>query len=184
MGGVFPECGKDGGVNHPPPVAWRNRGFATAAGVLLGAATPSIAEGRRAVNAGGNAMNIIDALKRLERAGAENSRTTDKLREAAVAVAEKVENLAKGMDIFDLPRGYCVEQRQGSTYLMSDETDMEDYCPQRFALYPGSLAKPPREIVLRFAADVAGGWLDEVAEMLETRAAENTEAADQLEAAK
>ena len=122
-------------------------------------------------------MNVIDSLKRLERAGAENSRTTEKLRDAAAKVAEKVENLTKGLDVAFLPRGYRIENHRGSDYLMSPEIDMEDYCPQRFALYPGSsMQEPTRAAILRFAEDIEGGWLDEVAELLESRAVENDEA--------
>ena len=54
-------------------------------------------------------MSIIDSLKRLERAGSETSRVTEKLREAAKDVAERI-IAAVPEDLWgtSLPRGYWI----------------------------------------------------------------------------
>ena len=130
---------------------------------------------------------IIDSLKRLERAGAENSRMTQKLREAAKELASVVEDMAVAGDFVnaDLPRGYVVEGGN-QVYLMSRAQGEDDYAgyPIRYAFYCGDRReRPTRAAVLQFAADVAEGWLDELAEFVEKRLAESVKAEGTLTAA-
>ena len=130
--------------------------------------------------------DVVNALKRLERAGSEHSRTTDKLREAAAEVAKFIEgNVPVGME---LPRGYIVLRDDGSSYLMTPEVEevSGQYCyPCQYALYPGgSKPFPTRAALHEFAKDIADGWLDEVAEMLERVAEEDSASTQTLEAAK
>lgn len=129
-------------------------------------------------------MSVIDSLKRLERAGSESSRATEKLRLAARDVAEAIEAISMDFLGVVLPRGYVVEMREGSVYLMSREQDDNDYCPTRYAFYSYSRTPPTRTAILEFASDIADGWLDELATFLEARQAESIKAAEILEAAK
>jgi hypothetical protein len=131
---------------------------------------------------------IIDSLKRLERAGSENSRATQKLREAAMDLAATIEQMAVQGDFVNvpLPRDYIVEGGN-QTYLMSRSQGVDDYAgyPIRYAFYCGERReRPTRAAILEFSADIASGWLDELAEFIESRQAQSDAAAEVLEAAK
>lgn len=137
--------------------------------------------------------NVIDALKRLERAGDENSRSTEKLIAAAITLADAIES--KCPAYVELPRGYEVVRlgTQDSGYsrylakmctphhevgnavfgVASNETDGYDY-----------FAPASRIDALTLAKDIAEGWLVELAEFLEARAKENEAAARKIESAK
>jgi hypothetical protein len=131
--------------------------------------------------------NVINALKRLERAGAEDSRTTEKLRESARSLASEIEGMVPhGVK---LPRGYRVISRTchgGASYdfLVKDyHTETEEYIDSgsNFDYYLNgdfdvTIPGQTRKGVLQFAADIATGWLDEVAAFLEERAKKATEA--------
>jgi hypothetical protein len=146
-------------------------------------------------------MAIIDSLKRLERAGSESSRVTAKLHEAAEQVANLICDQAPvGVE---LPRGYCVvDQRSNigsSTFLTRRERAEDDeygdgdgfvtifvngtggylhgdfHCPIPRQTRDGSLA---------FAADIAGGLLDEIAAFIEARNAEAERAVAALDDAR
>ena len=114
-------------------------------------------------------MNVIDALKRLERAGSENSRATAKLMEAAGAVSAVV--VAMVPSGIDLPQRYMV--RAGA---LASWAPWED----------GGMVRVDRDRdrALAFARDIAEGWLGELAEWLEARVAEAAAATAILEAAK
>jgi hypothetical protein len=129
-------------------------------------------------------MSIIDSLKRLERAGSENSRATEKLRSAASDVAAAIEAISHDFRDVPLPRGYVVETYQGAPYLMSREQNDDDYYSVRYAFFGRRGEDPTRAAILEFAADIADGWLDELAEFLESRQVESNKAAEILEAAK
>ena len=116
--------------------------------------------------------SVINALKRLERAGSEHSKTTQKLIEAAGGLAEHIGTTLAGTqggsDI--LPRGYIIQagslarrEAWGVYYLGHDQAT--------------------RESALHFAHDIATGWLDELAEWVEAQGKENTEAAAKLDRA-
>jgi len=123
---------------------------------------------------------IIDSVKRLERSGAENSRATQKLRDAAEKLAKHCEDLIDDtMCGVSLPRGYVVEGRDGSRYLMSRRVRADDYDGGDFrSAYYEAGVTTPREDLLILAADVAEGWLDELATFFDQRGAESTSAAD------
>tara|TARA_Y100000310_G_scaffold208417_1_gene209011 strand:+ start:347 stop:763 length:417 start_codon:yes stop_codon:yes gene_type:complete len=125
-------------------------------------------------------MKIVDALARLERAGQEHSRTTQKLRNAAVVLAAHVCTIVP--EGVGLPRGYRVARLRSNVdselFLeapwRSDE--WEESAPLLNATggyLHGDFSMPlpivTRDDVLRFAGDVAGGWLTELAEWLERR---------------
>jgi len=123
--------------------------------------------------------SVIDALKRLERAGSENSRATQKLRESATLVGNKISyemGLPRGIE---LPRGYTIlgvgEYNQPYLHqsVGAGEWDGE---PQFANVEEGA----SRDVLLRFAADIAEGWLDEVAAFLEERVRESDNAVQVL----
>ncbi len=121
--------------------------------------------------------NVIDALKRLERHGAEHSKTTQKLKEAAAALAEHVaSSLPRPVPprtCLALPRDYWLDAAglvwQGRPGL-----------PSSACLRGDSL---DRNTALQFARDIAEGWLDEVAEWLSARTQADEAAAAELERA-
>ena len=146
---------------------------------------------------------ILNALNRLQRAGSEASRCTAKLHEAAAAVAEEIcESVSKADAIGKmLPRKYIVHRQRsniGSTLFLywieretKDECDYEgrSHCINGESGYlhgdfKSEMTPKPRAGSLQFAKDVSEGLLDEIAEFLEKRAAENELAAQKLEAAK
>ena len=128
---------------------------------------------------------IISAVKRLERAGSENSRATQKLFEAAREVACFIE---KQVPIrVQLPRGYYVRQ-------ISSNVGVEKFLSTEYGrlidgidgYLHGDLHRwipgPDRATVLEFAKDIATGLLDEIADWLEARAAEAEQATEVLKA--
>jgi len=130
--------------------------------------------------------SIINALKRLERAGSENSRATQKLYDAAIEVACFIEkNVPAGVD---LPRGYKVKEVRsniGTALFLVKETDFEfeyidglgDYLHGDYnCLIPGQ----KRATILKFAEDVATGLLNEISEFLHARAKKSLEGAEKL----
>ncbi len=129
--------------------------------------------------------SIIDSLKRLERAGSEHSRATEKLHTAARDVARLVKELVPVGVI--LPRGYEVRRihsNVGSDLFLVAGGYWVDGCG---GYLHGDFRCPippqTREASLRFAEDIATGWLDELAEWLEQRAAEDEAATATLQAA-
>ena len=109
--------------------------------------------------------SVINAVKRLERAGSESSKATKKLVEAAGVLGDWVANL-KGVPGGGeaLPRGYWVEAI-GSSYKLCRPSRHYDKC-----IYGDKWTE--REEALWLAEDVARGWLDELAAWLEKRTAE------------
>jgi len=130
--------------------------------------------------------NIINALKRLERLGQENSRVTEKAREAANEIERKiVEILPKDVS---LPGGYeIVKIREYESWGLVhvegfeyDEGDSDFY--QDNELYSGNkIYDASREMILKFSADIANGLLDRFADFMEARKAEIEEKAKILE---
>lgn len=125
---------------------------------------------------------IINAVKRLERAGSENSRATKKLHDAVRIVADLICDRAPvGVD---LPRGYRVvriRSNVGSANFLEVDGGEDEFGEPTSDLVDGDggylhgdfhcpLPAQTRETSLQFAADVADGLLDEISEMLEQRA--------------
>jgi len=132
--------------------------------------------------------NIINAVKRLERAGSENSRATQKLYQAAGNVADLIETqVPVGVE---LPRGYYVREvcsNIGSCLFLCRETeDGRDYIDGIGRYLHGDfhcwIPGQNRAVVMQFAEDVADGLLDEIAQWLENRATRADQAAQVLEA--
>lgn len=126
----------------------------------------------------GKSGSIINALKRLERAGSEHSRTTAKLVTAANTLADHIigqliemERDATSDLVAVLPQGvrYCVGPRR--LCLGEDELG-ED-------IAVGS-ETTTRSSALNFAHIVASGWLEQMAGWLEQQNAANEKAAGAL----
>ena len=127
--------------------------------------------------------SVINALKRLERAGSEHSRTTQKLIEAADRLAEEIAPMlwdiglphrgVRGKDT-QLPRRYIIG---GDTRELAY---LRDYHDTRHYLGHG---KADRTTALHFAHDIATGWLGELAEWVEKQGEGNAEATAKLERA-
>jgi hypothetical protein len=142
--------------------------------------------------------SIINSLKRLERAGSENSRATEKLFEAAREVASLIEEIVptvavQGLDVSEersatLPRGYSVEVIFGNRYLVQGGFDW--ITSGNWVDGTGThndritIPKATRAGVLQFSADIAGGLLDEISAWLEARKGEAEKASEILENAK
>jgi len=118
--------------------------------------------------------SVINALKRLERAGAENSETTRKLIEATRVLSEAVAARIKS-DYMELPAFYrCRFHGEDTCWLESSEGTMG---------WSSLSANCDRDMALRFAGNIAQGWLNEVVQLLEKRKQEDQEATTSLEAA-
>jgi len=151
-------------------------------------------------------VSIIDDLKRLERAGGEFSRTSQKLREAVISVAEKILELTSELpDGTELPRGYIVDTRCGGPfgsricyrYLMRVDK-IPDMGYNEYDIVNGAREKAyyiaddivdgayipvvSRELCLQFSKDIATGLIGEIAEMLEKMNTETAAAVDGAEA--
>lgn len=136
-------------------------------------------------------MKAIDALKRLERAGSENSRATKKLLDACVVIAQQIEAACPvGVS---LPRGYEVVERHSNVgsalYLLTDRPDCGgEYVDGNGIYLHGDffcwIPQTTREVALVFAHDIADGLLDEITDFLEARARETEESAAVLENSK
>ena len=125
---------------------------------------------------------IINAVKRLERAGSENSKATQKLREAAVTVAEFIiQQVGRPYSI--LPRGYRIEEfkikGQEQLVLIAPATwhdgELESFLLFDEELHPTEsyhwddyiyCKRPSKYTLLRFSEDIAAGLLDEIADQI------------------
>jgi hypothetical protein len=137
--------------------------------------------------------SIINALKRLERAGKDNSRATQKLREAAIDVAQFViDSTPRAFICKELARGYKVlgiESNVGKEYYFRVRGTGYD-CTSRFLCiakghyqhgdFNAWVDAATREDVLSFAADVANGLLDEIATQFEAATVQDASATDTL----
>lgn len=146
-------------------------------------------------------MSIVNALNRLQRAGSESSRCTEKLHDAASEVADQIckavyQARAVGKR---LPRGYRVVNVKSnvgnSDFLVWESAKRDEFgYPESLWIdgtgnylhgdFHAEVPKQTREGSLRFAKDVSEGLLDEIAAFLEGLSAQATEATAALEKAK
>ncbi len=126
--------------------------------------------------------DIINALKRLERIGSENSKTNQKLTEAVEVVADKIINLFPADKL--LPRRLKIieeqdEDPQYGPYYLLVYSDPDESGPHN-----GNVVRRVSggEIgtIYRFAQDLAGGLMNELAEWLEEWNAKCGATADML----
>jgi hypothetical protein len=122
--------------------------------------------------------DVIDALKRLERHGAEHSKATEKLKEAtrllAGHVAEYLPLPEPPSSYLDLPRGYSVDATR--LLWLGAKLDPEAECLQSPTV--------SRDSAHQFAVDVAEGWLEEVDAWLAARIESDRRATSTLEKAR
>lgn len=114
-------------------------------------------------------MKIIDALNRLERAGAVNSAANKKLWQATIATADKVIGLV-GCEA-TLPRNWRVQDEEGLNGYGLVLAYGRDFVqgPREAHLRPETSEELAcqHQLALRLARDVASGWLEELVQMLE-----------------
>lgn len=137
-------------------------------------------------------MSLMDSLKRLERAGSTQSRATEKLHEAAAAVATEIINAVPDNMVGEwLPRDYRVVYRKSNvggryyltrddgeeTYYIDGEGKNGTYMHGDFHCWiPGQR----REGSLLFAKDLADGLLDMIAAHIEEQAGKIEVATDAI----
>ncbi len=123
-------------------------------------------------------MDIINAIKRLERAGDENSKATKKLHDAVTRVCEDLIETTCPPHVL-LPRGYMVQTNQSGAYYLTRDNGKNEMYPE-FVEWQQIDRHHTREGSLQFAKDVAEGLLDEIAEFLEKRKDESETATTTL----
>ena len=151
---------------------------------------------------------LLTALNRLNRAGSESGRATQKLHEAAKTVANEIcVSVYRAAAIgVKLPRGYRVRNVRSNIgnadFLLLDtgrpsDADIEYQMDNGTEIlwidgtggylhgdFNASIPDQTREGSLRFAKDTSEGLLNEIAEFLETRATACERAKALLDAAK
>ena len=134
--------------------------------------------------------DVINALKRLERAGASNSKSTKKLFEAAETAAHAIKQIVP--EGVELPRGYCVIEHKSNvgyaSFLVHGSEEESEYIDGIGTYLHGDfhceIPAQTRRGCLEFAEDIASGLLDEIAAFLEQRAATEEVNLARLEAVK
>lgn len=123
--------------------------------------------------------HITNAVKRLERAGSENSRTTEKLHAAVCTVADFICNQVPTN--VTLPRGYLVQETitdtGSSRFLYRLTGQKNEWGDDLIGIDTPGMTRAGS---LQFAKDVAEGLLDEITEWLDIRSAESNDAAELL----
>lgn len=124
--------------------------------------------------------DVISSLKRLERAGAEDSRATQKLCQAADVLAEHIIVLLPGgtWGENNLPRGWSHDGR----YLVAPRYEIEPG-DSVAGIDAEGVGGADRQSALWLAEAIATGWLDELAEWLEAKGAESEAATQRILAA-
>lgn len=114
--------------------------------------------------------SIINSVKRLERAGSEFSKTTEKLKEAAIETANYIVNQFRTIfpsmeefEKYELVRGYCIVKLSNGVVLGYSADGMMFLLNEIIS----------RDMALRFSVDIANGLLKEIAILLEDRTDEN-----------
>lgn len=131
-----------------------------------------------------NGNSVINALKRLERAGSETSRTSAKLIAAAGMAGERVASVvlaAVAAERAELPRGYAALSQFG--WLPEGPRLAFRRYPPNGGDYYLVVVTEDRSAACAFAADIASGLLDELAAWLEARQGEDETAIATLERA-
>lgn len=133
-------------------------------------------------------MNIVDAVKRLEKAGSESSEAINKLKEACCAVSEVIIKQCPVNVV--LPRGYMVKPvgfisgpalcKGGSIIGAKGHKWTRHISPTVVTDLYATVEGQTREACLDFAKDVGAGLLDEITVFLEKRANEENDMSTSL----
>lgn len=137
--------------------------------------------------------SIINSLKRLERVGDETSRVTEKLKNAACEVANKIYGMVidyrreyRAHEIMKYTRitgankqpGLFIVETSGGVCLAYDyDTEMHEYNYQDYILS----SDMHRDMALRFSKLIANGVLDKIVDWLEKKKKKGQEAIEVLE---
>lgn len=123
----------------------------------------------------GKENNIINALKRLERTGDENSRFTQKLEEATIVVSKKIiETLYDLPYCVSLPKGYFIQKDRSVIELIKQ---VGEYATYNLTYIPDIT----RQGCYQFAQDIADGLLSEIAKFMEERVSKTKKAIEIIE---
>jgi len=114
--------------------------------------------------------SIINSLKRLERLGSENSRLTQKAKDAANEIETRITSILPKHT--PLPKNYVILNSNG-TYLTKRCSENEPESIMNFFDGIETLGMPvyngTRQTILDFAEDIANGLLDDFSDFLEKR---------------
>ena len=128
-------------------------------------------------------MSIIDSLKRLERVGSENSKTTQKLIAAATELSELIVKYFRGEDCTVVENDDFRYEIDGGRLINFDRFHWAH--PDRQlpigTAEAGNAVDQSRNDALVFSRDIANGLLDQVIATLEKRTAENEQGLPALE---
>ena len=137
-------------------------------------------------------MNVIDALKRLERNGSECGKATAKLRASAILIADQIIKACPYRTQRDLPRGYSIGTVRGfqgrrETYLYPPRGEGALNGEGGYACGDFSAPQPDGcalDSLHAFARDIATGLLDEIAAQWEAERVQHETDATTLAAAR
>ena len=111
-------------------------------------------------------MNEVNDLNRLKRAGDQDSKTNQKLIEAALRTADLIAKACITTDEdkmgSQLGRNYTILNRENRFCLV-----LRNGAPRGDVLFEERYVS--RDVALKLADDLANGWLQELCEMLEQR---------------
>ncbi len=126
---------------------------------------------------------VVSVLLRLERAGDEHSKTTERLCDAAWLVADLIRQQWRG-HVSPLAGEDCTCQTRTGISADGRGVTIWSSSDRGVVIAPdGHPGRPCRWAAIRLAEAVADGWLDELAAWVEARAAEDVAATAVLEAA-
>lgn len=115
--------------------------------------------------------NIIHSLKRMERLGGENSRLTQKAKEAADELAKQIAEsipfagkLPEDYRIISYSEDFLIKETRCPNYEKFEEFEVNGSVYLGNKIYGGN-----REVVLQFAKDIANGLLDKFADFVEKK---------------
>jgi len=128
--------------------------------------------------------SIINAVKRLERVGEENSVTIKKLKEATEKVAKKLNELIRPNMTFPYLDDNFHKIVRSLYYfdgmlIWDYDGEAQSYTIDDYLLRP-TTGYVKRAVALDFAKAIADGMLDEIADWLEKKTKQNQEAIEKL----
>lgn len=128
--------------------------------------------------------SLINSLKRLERAGEENSATIQKLKEATEKVAKKLDELIRPNMTFPyLDDSFHKIVRSlyyfDGNLIWDYDREAQPYTFHDYDLLPKD-RYVSRKLALDFAKAIADGMLDEIADWIEKKTKQNQEAIEKL----
>jgi hypothetical protein len=135
--------------------------------------------------------DVIDSLKRLERVGSEESKTTQKLIQAAAQlsflIASQFSSIGtRKVTVAQVPTFSTkdgLRQFRNVKYTVSEDKRQLQKTDQYRLYRDGEYVADNREVALEFARDISKGLLDPITAALEKRQTEDTKAIAAIEGA-